>query len=336
EQPQDKKYIKLNTNENPYPPSPEVIEAIKNFNFADLRLYPDPECSDLKKVISEYYNIGQENIFLGNGSDEVLAFTFMAFFDKGSRILFPEVTYSFYPVYCDIFNIDYYTIDLNDDFTINVEQFKQDNGGIIFPNPNAPTGIYLSLEKVGEILSNNMENVVVIDEAYIDFGGESAVGLIENYPNLLVIKTMSKSRSMAGMRVGYAMGHEELIKALDSVKNSFNSYTLDKLAITAAVNAIKDVNYFNETREKIIKTRIYVDKQLNQMGFNILPSMTNFIFASHPDYHAEHIFDWLKKEGILIRYFKDEKVDNYIRITIGTDQEMQVFLDKIKQYLLNH
>lgn len=333
EQPQDRKYIKLNTNENPYPPSPKVLEAIKESKLKNLRLYPDPESSDLKEKLSEYYNIEKKQIFIGNGSDEVLAFSFMAFFNPGQTILFPQITYSFYPVYCNLFRIDYQTISMNQDFSIDLLGFNKNNGGVIIPNPNAPTGICLTLKEIKKILNYNKETVVIIDEAYIDFGGESAISLIDDYPNLLVVQTLSKSRALAGMRIGFAFGNESLIEGLTRVKNSFNSYTIDRLAQIAAIKSLDDQGYFLSIKEKVIKTRQSTAEKLKKLGFVVLPSKSNFLFITHPDNFAADIFKWLKKEGILVRYFKEKGIDNYLRVSIGTKNEMAVFLEKIEQYL---
>ncbi|MEJ6952049.1 histidinol-phosphate transaminase [Halanaerobiaceae bacterium ANBcell28] len=333
EQPKDKKYIKLNTNENPFPPSPKVIKAIKKASNDDLRLYPDPECEDFKKKLAKYYGIKEKEIFVGNGSDEVLAFSYMAFFNPGKPILFPEITYSFYPVYSKLFNIDYKNVVMNDDFTIDIDCFSKENGGIIIANPNAPTGIYLSLDKIKIILDKNKSSVVIIDEAYIDFGGESAINLINDYPNLLVIQTMSKSRALAGMRIGFAFGNENLINALDSVKNSFNSYTMDRLALAAAEASLADQDYFMQRKNELIQIRESLIKELSELGFVVLPSKTNFLFISHPNFAAEEIFNYMRENGVLLRYFKDKKIDNYLRVSLGTAEEMNKFLLKINEYL---
>lgn len=335
EQPKDKKYIKLNTNENPYPPSPKVIGAIKNNVDETLKLYPDPNGDELKKTLANYYGLKKEQVFVGNGSDEVLAFSFMAFFNPNEAIVFPDITYSFYPVYANIFKVDYNLVPLNDDFTLPVEKLFNADGGVIIPNPNAPTGNYVSLEHIEEILNHNKDKVVIIDEAYVDFGGESAVALIDKYSNLLVIQTLSKSRSLAGLRVGFAFGHQDLINGLESVKNSVNSYTLDKLALVGAVEAIKDDEYFNETRNKIINTRERVTEELEKLGFNIIPSKSNFIFISHKSIKAEDIFIKLRGESILVRYFRQPRIDNYLRVTIGNDEEMDAFIKALNKIISN-
>lgn len=331
EQPRDKKYIKLNTNENPYPPSPKVLEAIKEAAEEALRLYPDPTCQELRNKIAHYYNLSEKQVFLGNGSDEVLAFAFMAFFNPGETILFPEITYSFYKVYAGLFGLDYQLIPLANDFSILTEEFNQDNGGIIIPNPNAPTGKLLTIEAIEKILASNKERVVIIDEAYIDFGGKSVIPLIKTYPNLLVIQTLSKSRSLAGLRIGFALGQEDLIQGLERIKNSFNSYTLDRLALAGAVAAFEDESYFQETRAKIIETREKVVKELQTIGFQAIPSQANFVFISHPQYLAEIIFSQLREKGILVRYFKESKIENYLRVSIGSEQEMDYFLKSIRE-----
>ena len=281
EQPKDRKYIKLNTNENPYPPSPEAIEAIRRSADETLRLYPDPTCENLRAAIAEYYSLGKEQVFIGNGSDELLAFSFPAFFEPaGKPVLFAEVTYSFYPVYAAFFNTRYRLIPVDEQFNIPPEGYCGENGGIIIANPNAPTGKGFSGREIEAILSRNENSVVIIDEAYVDFGGRSAVNLISNYPNLLVIKTLSKSHSLAGLRVGYAMGNAGLIEGIIRVKDSFNSYTVDRLALAGAAAAIKDDAYFQETRSKIIQTRERVVTRLLAMGIKVIPSQANFIFIS--------------------------------------------------------
>ena len=333
EQPQDKKYIKLNTNENPYPPSPKVIQAIKQTANENLRLYPDPNCVGLRTAIAQYYNLKEDQVFVGNGSDEVLAFSFQTFFSSEKHILFPDITYSFYPVYCNLFNIDYKLIPLDSEFTVPIEKFFEDNGGIVIPNPNAPTGKHMPIEFIEEILKHNMDRVVIIDEAYIDFGGESAVGLIQEYSNLLVVQTFSKSRSLAGLRVGFALGHEDLMEGLNRVKNSFNSYTLDRIATAGSIEAIKDEVYFQETRLKIINTRERASICLTEMGFKVINSKANFIFISHPLFHANMLFQKLREKGILVRYFNKPRIDNFLRVSIGTDDEMNSFLRAIEELI---
>lgn len=333
EQPKDKKYIKLNTNENPYPPSPKVLEAIKNAANGDLRLYPDPNCDNLREVIAQYYNLNKEQIFIGNGSDEVLAFSFLAFFNSGETIIFPDISYSFYPVYADLYNINYKLAKLDEEFSIPVSELMTDNGGVVIPNPNAPTGKYLDVDLIKKILDYNSDKVVIIDEAYIDFGGTSVVGLIKDYPNLLVIQTLSKSRSLAGIRLGFALGQEELIEGLNRIKNSFNSYTIDRVAAIAGTEAIKDEGYFKECVCKIINSREKVTEKLIRLGFNVIPSKANFIFATHSIYPANELFTRLREKSVLVRYFNKDRINNYLRITIGSEEEMDLFVEKVEEII---
>jgi histidinol-phosphate aminotransferase len=327
EQPKDKKYIKLNTNENPYPPSPKVIEAIRAEADDTLRLYPDPTCSRLCRTIAGYYGLNEQQVFVGNGSDELLAFCFPAFFNpEGLPVLFADITYSFYPVYCRFFGIPFETAPLDDEFRMPVEAFFKPNGGILIANPNAPTGRLLELSAIEAILQRNAGSVVIVDEAYVDFGGESAVGLIKKYDNLLVVQTLSKSRSLAGLRVGFALGHEDLIEGLLRVKDSINSYTLDRLALAGAQAAMEDEAYFRVTTASIIKTREATTKKLKALGFKVVPSTANFIFISHPAKAAETMFTKLHEQGVLVRYFKLPRIDNWLRVSIGTDAEMDTLL----------
>ncbi|MCX7749405.1 MAG: histidinol-phosphate transaminase [Clostridia bacterium] len=333
EQPRDKKYIKINTNESPYPPSPKVIEAIKEADDENLKLYPDPTVSGLRETVAQYYNLDKDQVFVGNGSDEILAFSYMAFFNPGKPVLFADITYSFYDVYAALFKIDYRLIPLDEEFNLPLEEFFQENGGVLICNPNAPTGKYIPVEEIQRILNKNMDQVVIVDEAYIDFGGESSIKLIQNYPNLLVIQTLSKSRSLAGLRVGFALGHKDLIEGLDRIKNSFNSYTLDRLAMAGADAAMKDQAYFEETRNKIIKTRETLSQKLKEIGFKVLDSKANFIFISHPDIEAYNIFQGLREKGVLVRYFNKPRIKNYLRVSIGTDEEMEVFYKGVKEII---
>lgn len=335
EQPKDKKYIKLNTNENPYPPSPRVLEAIKKASNGDLRLYPDPNCELLRDAASDYYGLKREQIFAGNGSDELLAFAFAAFFDGQNPVLFPDITYTFYEVYCNFFHITPGLVPLDENFDVPVEEFLKPNGGIVLANPNAPTGKYLDLSAIKKILEHNTERAVIIDEAYIDFGGESAVSLINKYPNLLVTHTLSKSRSLAGLRVGFALGSEVMIEGINRVKNSFNSYTVDRIAMVAASEAMKDKEYFEKTRKMVIQTREKTTEKLIKMGFNVLPSKANFIFVSHPDYQAAKLFKELRDKGILVRYFNRPRIDNFLRITIGTDDDMEALINALDEIINN-
>lgn len=332
EQPKDKKYIKLNTNENPYPPSKNALNAIYN-SLDNLNLYPEPTTEDLRVELAKYNSLTKEQVFVGNGSDEVLAFAFMAFFNPGDTILFPDITYSFYPVYSGLFKVNHKLIELDEEFSLKSQSFSKENDGIIFPNPNAPTGKLMSLYEIEDILKDNIDNVVIVDEAYIDFGGESAVKLVDKYPNLLVTQTLSKSRSLAGLRVGFAFGSEELIDGLNRIKNSINSYTVDTLAMNGALESIKDVEYFKKTTKKIMDTRTRVTQELKNLDFKVIESSANFVFISHKDMKAEKLFKILKQEGILVRYFNSKRVDNYLRISIGTDDEMNELIKTIKRIL---
>jgi histidinol-phosphate aminotransferase len=335
EQPRDRKYIKLNTNENPYGPSPRVLEAVRAAADDSLKLYPDPTCDMLVSAAAESYGVQKEQIFAGNGSDEVLAFAFMAFFDPGRTILFPNITYSFYPVYASLFQLDYETTPLDSEFNIPLEQMMKSSGGIIIANPNAPTGKALPLSVIRSVLDGNPDTVVLVDEAYIDYGGESAVRLVDEYPNLLVVHTFSKSRSLAGMRIGFAFGNRELIQALESVKNSFNSYTLDRLAIVAGAAALQDAGYYEGITRKVIATRENFTRELRKRNFTVTESSANFVFASHAVTRADAIFRGLRENGILVRYFKQPVIDNHLRITIGTDAEMAAVIEALDRILQN-
>lgn len=332
EQPKDRKYIKLNTNENPYPPSKRIKSSIEE-SIDLLRLYPEPTTENLRDTLAKYYGLNSDQVFVGNGSDEVLAFAYMAFFNPGDTILFPDITYSFYPVYANLFKVKYDLIEVDEDFSLSSSSFSKPNNGIIFPNPNAPTGKCMSIDEVEKILQINTEKVVIVDEAYIDFGGESAVKLVDKYPNLLVTQTLSKSRSLAGIRVGFAFGSEELINGLNRIKNSINSYTVDTLAMKAGVEAINDQDYFIETTEKIIDTRDRVTKELKELNFKVIDSKANFVFITHETVQAEELFIKLKELGILVRYFKQPRIDNYLRVSIGTDEEMDEFLVQIRELI---
>lgn len=332
EQPKEGGITKLNTNENPYPPSPNASAVINNFETARLRLYSDPDCTQLKDALADHFGVERNNVFVGNGSDEVLAHTFAAFFQQKKPLLLPEFTYSFYPVYCNLYNIEYQQIPLRDEFVLNLDDYSTENGGIIFANPNAPTSRAIELGEIEALLQRNTESVVVVDEAYVDFGASSAVELTKKYPNLLVIQTLSKSRSLAGMRVGFAIGDEELIAGLERVKNSFNSYPLDMLAIESAVAAIEDVSYFESTTQKIIDTREWTAERLAELGFVSLPSKTNFLFTRHRFLEAAELMGYLRSKKILVRYFSKPGIDNYLRITIGTDQEMQLLIDTLESH----
>lgn len=333
EQPKDRTYIKLNTNENPYPPSEKVLMAISNASNESLRLYPDPECESLRNTIAEYHNLKASEVFVGNGSDEILAFAFQAFFNPGDTILFPDITYSFYEVYASMFKINYRLIPLDYEFNMPVEAFFEENDGVIFANPNAPTGKVISLLDVRRILEKNTEKVVIVDEAYIDFGGESCVKLISEFENLLVVHTLSKSRALAGLRVGFALGNKDLIEGLNRVKNSINSYTLDRLALAGAGEAIKDDDYFHKIRRKIIDTREWISEKLSELGFKVINSKANFIFISHPSINARELFEKLKENGILVRHFNKPGISNYLRVSIGSDAEMDCFYKKVKEFV---
>ncbi|MEA4933070.1 MAG: histidinol-phosphate transaminase [Lawsonibacter sp.] len=322
EQPRDRVFIKLNTNENPYSPSPKVLAAIQAATDDRLRLYPDPDAIDLRRAIADFYRVEPEQVFCGNGSDEVLGLCFYAFFTPGKKVVFPDITYSFYPVYTELFHLDYEQIPLNEDFTLPVEQFLGGNGGVVICNPNAPTGKTLPLENIQLILEANPDVVVMVDEAYADFGAQSAVPLLCQYPNLITIHTMSKSRSLAGMRLGYALGSPDLIAAVNCVKNSFNSYPIDQLALAAGTAAIQDVDYFEQTRRKVMATRASTTETLRTLGFLVHDSNANFIFIAHPDKSAAALQQDLRDRGILVRWFDKPRIRNYLRVSIGTDQEM--------------
>ena len=331
EQPKGNLSLKLNTNENPYGPSQKVLDSIAVASNDQLRLYPDPESDLLKSAISNYYNIPKNSIFVGNGSDEILAFIFQGFFKNNLPILFPDITYSFYPAYCSLYDIKYTRMPLDEEFNIDLEDYLIPNGGIIFPNPNAPTGIPKNLVDIENLVKINQDSVVVIDEAYVDFGTESAVELVNQYKNLVITQSFSKSRSLAGMRLGCAFGNEDLIEGLNRIKNSFNSYPIDRLAQIAGIEAIKDENYFNETRDKIIQARIFLEKELLLMGFETLPSGANFIFTKHRLKDAVIIFKKLRESGIIVRHFNEpERISQYLRITIGTQDEMRKFISILK------
>lgn len=326
EQPNRPGMIKLNTNENPYPPAPGVRKALEELDIDRLRLYPDPAASELVNALAEYYHKDPSCIFVGVGSDDVIAMAFQTFFNSDKPILFPDISYSFYSVWADLFGIRYERPALDEDFRIVKEDYFKENGGIIFPNPNAPTGIYMELSEVEEIIAKNPESIVIVDEAYVDFAGPSALELVDKYDNLLVVQTFSKSRSMAGMRIGFAIGQPELIKYLNDVKYSFNSYTMNLPSLKLGAAAVKDEAYFRETVGKIVATRERVKKELAELGFTFPDSRSNFIFATHKEWPAKELFEELKKEDIYVRYFASPRIDNYLRITVGTDEEMDALL----------
>lgn len=333
EQPQDHTLIKLNTNENPYPPSSMALEAIRRAVGKDLRLYPDPECTSLRETLAAYHDLKPEQIFIGNGSDEVLAMCFPAFFEPENPIVFADITYSFYPVYAALYGQKYREIPLDEHFGLNAAPYLGNNGGVILAHPNAPTGREVALRDIQEIVETNAGVAVVIDEAYVDFGARSAVDLIHRYPNLLVVRTMSKSYSLAGLRVGYAMGDANLIAALNCVKNSFNSYTLDRLALAGAEGAIHDVEYQRATLLKIMSTRSRTETALKQMGFSVCNSSANFLFFSHPDIPAKTLLDGLRARGILVRWWDKPRISNYLRVSIGTDADMTAFCHALSELL---
>ncbi len=335
EQSKEKDIVKINANENPYPPSPKVIEAINGFDCGNLRFYPDANATEFKSAVAEYYCVNPENVFLGNGSDDVIALAFQAFFNSKNPIAFPDITYSFYPVWCRLFNIPYKNYPLKSDFRIDPEDYKEENGGVVIPNPNAPTSLGEGKVFIEKLMKYNKDSVVIIDEAYVDFGGYSSVELTGKYENLLVTGTFSKSRSLAGMRIGYAVGSRELISILEAVKNSYNSYTVNSISMAAGTAAIKDKKYFEETVSKVIATRARVTKELRNLGFTVLDSQTNFLFATYEGKNIKDYFEWLKTQKVFIRYFNMPRISNYVRITIGTDYEMDVFLEKTKEYLSN-
>ncbi|WML91135.1 histidinol-phosphate transaminase [Thiothrix lacustris] len=326
EQPKDQRYVKLNTNECPYPPSPNALAAIHAAADERLRLYPDPNADELKDAIADYYSVERANIFAGNGSDEVLAHVFCGLLKHDAPLLYPDISYSFYPVYANLYQIETKKIPLRDDFSLNLNDFSSKNGGIIFPNPNAPTSMAVGLDAIETLLQANRDSVVVVDEAYVDFGAETAIPLIAKYPNLLVVQTFSKSRSLAGLRVGFAVGHPDLINALERVKNSFNSYPLGRMAIAGAAAAMRDKEYFASTCQQIIATREMTVQKLTELGFSVLPSAANFVFARPPAGNAEALYLALKQRGVLVRYFNKLRINEYLRITIGTDDEMNTFL----------
>ena len=332
EQPKFSNIIKLNTNENPYPPSPKVMEAIRGIDEKDLRKYPDPACEDLIGAIAAYYQLSEKQVFVGVGSDDVLAMAFMTCFNSDKPILFPDITYSFYDVWAEMLKIPYVQIPLNDTFEIEAGDYKRENGGIIFPNPNAPTGVELSQSAIEEIIRANPDSIVIVDEAYVDFGAVSALPLIEKYDNVLVVQTLSKSRSLAGMRIGFAMGNEKLIAYINDVKYSFNSYTMNRTSLAAGKASMEDVAYFKETVEKVISVREWTKKELSRLGFVFGDSKANFIFASHPDYPAAELFKALREEHIIVRYFNKPRIDNYLRISIGTAEEMKALIGFFDRY----
>ena len=332
EQPQEK-VIKLNTNENPYPPAPGVQEALDSLDPADFRLYPDPSSGVLVKALAENYKVSEDHVFVGVGSDDVLALCFLTFFNSEKPLLFPDITYSFYKVWAELYRIPYECPELDKDFRIVKEDYYRQNGGIIFPNPNAPTAIYEELDFIEDVLEHNRDSIVIVDEAYVDFAGRSAMELVGKYDNLIVTQTFSKARSMAGMRIGYAVSDPDLIRCLNDVKYSFNSYTMSRAALVCGAAAVKDRDYLEETVRKIKETRERTKKELAELGFEFTDSKANFLFARHPEHDAGQLFEELKKANIYVRHWKDEKISQYLRITIGTDEEMDELFDFLRKRL---
>ncbi len=333
EQPKSKRVIKLNTNECPYPPSPKVKRALRKIDNRKLRLYPDPQAEELVEALAKYYDVKKEQVFVGVGSDDVLAMAFLTFFNSKKPILFPDITYSFYDVWADLYKIPYETIALNDKLEINAGDYDRDNGGIVIANPNAPTGLMTPISEIERIIKANKDSVVIVDEAYVDFGGESCVPLVDKYDNLLVVQTFSKSRAMAGMRIGFAIGSKKLIKYMLDAKFSFNSYTMNLPALELGVASVKDDKYFKATVQKVILTREWTKAQLKELGFVFPDSKTNFVFAQHKEVPAKELFEMLKKEKIYVRYFNKPRIDNYLRISIGTDAQMQKLIECLTEYL---
>lgn len=330
EQPQLKDMIKLNTNENPYPPSPKVKEVLQRFDLDTLRLYPDPDSTLLVEAIAKRYNVENNQVFVGVGSDDVLAIAFMTFFNSKKPILFPDITYSFYDVWAALFNIPFERPALDDDFNLVAADYYKENGGVVIANPNAPTGIMQNEEFLRDVIEHNRDVVVIIDEAYVDFSGKSALSLTKEYDNVLIVQTFSKSRSMAGMRIGYAMGNPELIKAMNDVRFSYNSYPMTRLSVALGIAAIEDEDYFRKTTGQIVETREWTKERLTELGFTFGDSKTNFIFAKHATVDAEEIFAKLREKHIFVRHFNSERIKNYLRISIGTREEMEKFIDELK------
>ncbi|MDO4331518.1 MAG: histidinol-phosphate transaminase [Eubacteriales bacterium] len=333
EQPKRKDVIKLNTNECPYPPSPKVKQALEHFGEESLRLYPDPQSLDLVEALADYYHVGKDQVFVGVGSDDVLALSFLTFFNSDKPVLFPDITYSFYDVWADLYRIPYQCQPLDDNFRLKKEDYMVENGGIIFPNPNAPTGLMEDIEVVEEIIAANPDSVVIVDEAYVDFGCTSVIPLVEKYENLLVVQTFSKSRAMAGMRIGYAIGSPKLIGYLNDVKFSFNSYTMNRLTLACGRACVEDEDYFREITQKIIATRERIKPELKRLGFLFQDSRANFIFARHETISAAELFEALKADGIFVRHWNKPRISEYLRITIGTDEEMDRLIAWLENYM---
>ena len=333
EQPKQTNIIKLNTNENPYPPSPKVFDEHGKVNVSGFSLYPDPSASVLVEALAKYHGIGADQVFTGVGSDDVLALAFLTFFNSDTPILFPDITYSFYPVWAEVYRIPYECQKLDENFKIIKEDYYKENGGVIFPNPNAPTGLYEDLVDVEDIIAHNQDVIVIVDEAYVDFAGRSVMELIDKYENLIIVQTFSKARSMAGMRIGYAISNPTLIKYLNDAKYSFNSYTMNQTSLVCGVEAVKDKAYFEECVNKIIETREWAKEELKNLGFHCLDSKSNFIFAMHPDYDAKELFEALKENDIYVRFWGSERIEQYMRITVGTREEMEAMFAFLKKYM---
>lgn len=333
EQPAGEDIIKLNTNENPYPPSPAVGRVLKAFDSSILRKYPDPSASDLIHALADEYGVDAAQVFVGVGSDDVLALSFLTFFNGTAPVLFADITYSFYPVWCSLFRINYEQIPLDEDFSIVTADYFRDNGGIVIANPNAPTGKAMKLSNIEEIVKNNPDSVCIIDEAYIDFGGESALSLIDSYDNLIVIRTFSKSRSLAGSRIGFALADKNLISCLNDVKFSFNSYTMDSITQAVGVAALLDKEYFSDTIRRIISTREWSIDSFRRLGFSVINSSANFLFVTHPTYPADELFAMLRERKVYVRYFASPGIDNYLRVTIGTDEQMKRLFEILEEYM---
>ncbi len=331
EQPKDMEYIKLNTNESPYPPSKEVLEAINKSEVELLKLYPDPEAKKLKVKLAALHGVTEKNIYLANGSDDILNFAFMAFCGDGKQALFPDITYGFYKVFAELHGVKYTALPLENDFSIDYKKYFNAKGMVVIANPNAPTGLNLPLDAIEEVIKNNPDNVVLIDEAYVDFGGESAYKLTKKYDNLLVVQTFSKSRSMAGARLGFAIASEGIIEDLEKIKYSTNPYNINRLTMVAGEAAVDSNDYYMENCKKICNTREYTTKELERLGFEVIDSKTNFIFAKHPDFDGQKIYDELKAKGILVRHFTNERICQYNRITIGSCEQMKIFIEKITE-----
>lgn len=333
EQPDKTDFIKLNANENPYPPSPKVIRAIREFNGENLKKYPSADAVPLRNALAKRFGLECENVFAGNGSDDVLALCFRAFFNSERPIIYPDITYSFYPVWCEMLKIPYEAIPVDDNFNIRAEDYRRPNGGVVIANPNAPTSIGRGLDFIREILSCNRESIVIVDEAYVDFGGTSALPLLKEYENLVITQTFSKSRSMAGMRIGYALGNSEIISTLFAAKDSYNSYPMDSVAIAAGIASVEDEDYFNRMISRVVSSRERLTAGLRALGFNLPDSSANFVFAEHSNHAAKDICEYLKTKDIYVRYFSKPRIDNRLRITVGTDGEIDKLLDALSDYL---